>query len=146
MFIYDQLNDFTKSDSIKNILLIDYPTSEYASFINGGSFVKNDKQSALFKESEEALNYDNVKSIEKFKSTLKININSSLAAPAAFSIGYYYDQVSNADSAIKYYQFVVDNYPESEQSNFAVERLLNINQALSLIYADSTSPPELAPN
>ena len=146
MFIYDQLNDSTKSDSIKNILLRDYPTSEYTSFLNGGSFVKNDKQSALFRESEEALNYDSVKSIDKFKSTLKININGSLAPSAAFSIGYYYDQVSNADSALKYYQFIVDNYPESEQSNFAVERLLNINQALSLIHADSTSLQELAPN
>ena len=87
-----------------------------------------------------------MKSIEKFKSTLKININGSVAPFAAFSIGYYYDQVSNADSALKYYQFVVDNYPESEQSNFAVERLLNINQALSIIHEDSTSAPELAPN
>ena len=146
MYIYDQLNEFTKSDSIKNKILRDYPTSEYASFLNGGSFVKNDKQSALFKESEEALNYDNVISIEKFKTTLKININGSLAPSAAFSIGYYYDQVSNADSALKYYQFVVDNYPESEQSNFADERLFSINQALSLIHADSTSAPELAPN
>ena len=146
MFIYDQLNEFTKSDSMKNIILRDYPTSEYASFINGGNFVKNDKQSALFKESEEALNYDNFKSIEKFKTTLKVNINGSLAAPAAFSIGYYYDQISNADSALKYYQFVVDNYPESEQSSFADERLFSINQALSLIHVDSTSAPELAPN
>ena len=70
----------------------------------------------------------------------------ALTCFAAFSIGYYYDQVSNADSALKYYQFVVDNYPESEQSSFADERLFSINQALSLIHVDSTSAPELAPN
>ena len=70
---------------------------------------------------------------------MKININGSLAASAAFSIGYYYDKVSNADSALKYYQFVVDNYPESDQSKFASQRLSSINQALALIKLDSTS-------
>ena len=146
VFIYDQSNDITKSDSLKNLLLEKYPNSEYTSYINGGDFLENDNQSLLFKKSEEALKVNQAQSIEKFKTTLKFNIYSSLAAPAAFSIGYFYDQEFNADSALKYYQFVVDNYPESDQSKFASQRLSSINQALALIKLDSTSSSASAPN
>ena len=146
VFIYDQYNDTTKSDSLKNLLLEKYPNSEYTSYLNGGDFLENDNQSLLFKKSEEALKVNQAQSIEKFKTTLKFNIYSSLAAPAAFSIGYFYDQEFNADSALKYYQFVVDNYPESDQSKFASQRLSSINQALALIKLDSTSSSASAPN
>ncbi len=146
VFIYDQYNDITKSDSLKNLLLEKYPNSEYTSYINGGDFLENDNQSLLFKKSEEALKVNQAQSIEKFKTTLKFNIYSSLAAPAAFSIGYFYDQEFMPDSALKYYQFVVDNYPESDQSKFASQRLSSINQALALIKLDSTSSSASAPN
>ena len=146
IFIFEQLNDSIKVESTRNLLLQSYPDSEYTSYLIGGKFSKKDDQSVLFKKSEEISKIDQVRSLEKFKTTLRYDINSSLAAPAAFFIGYHYDQESNVDSALKYYQFLVDEFPKSDQSNFASQRISNINHALALIKADSTTSPVLVPN
>lgn len=146
IFIFEQLNDSIKVESTRNLLLQSYPDSEYTSYLIGGKFSKKDDQSILFKKSEEISKIDQVRSLEKFKTTLRYDINSSLAAPAAFFIGYHYDQESNVDSALKYYQFLVDKFPKSDQSNFASQRISNINHALALIKADSTTSPVLVPN
>ena len=146
IFVYDQLNDSLSSQSNKEELLENFPKSEYASYLSGNDFIENDKQRLLFKESEEALKKDPIESIEKFKSTLNLNLNGPLAAAASLSIGYYYDQESLVDSALKYYQFTIDKYPNSEQSIIASKRAIVISQALSLIKPDSVSGSNLAPN
>ena len=84
--------------------------------------------------------------IEKFKSTLKLNLNGSLAPAASLSIGYYYDQGSLVDSALKYYQFTIETYPDSEQSIIASERAKAISLALSIIKLDSASSSDLKSN
>ena len=146
IFVYNQLNDSLKSQSNREELLENFPNSEYASYLSGNDFTENDKQRLLFKESEEALKRDPIESIEKFKSTLNLNLNGPLAAAASLSIGYYYDQESLADSALKYYQFTIDKYPNSEQSIIASKRAGVISLALSLIKPDSVSSSNLAPN
>ena len=146
IFVYNQLNDSLKSHSNREELLENFPNSEYASYLSGNDFIENDKQWLLFKESEEALKIDPIESIEKFKSTLNLNLNGPLAAAASLSIGYYYDQESLADSALKYYQFTIDKYPNSEQSIIASKRAGVISLALSLIKPDSVSSSNLAPN
>ena len=146
IFVYDQLNDSLSSQSNREELLENFPNSEYASYLSGNDFIENDKQRLLFKESEEALKKDPIESIEKFKSTLNLNLNGPLAAAASLSIGYYYDQESLVDSALKYYQFTIDKYPNSEQSIIASKRAIVISQALSLIKPDSVSGSNLAPN
>ncbi len=139
IFVYQQLNDSLNSKYNKEKLLANFPSSEYASYLTGNDFIENDAQRLLFKESEKLLKISTAESIEKFKSALKLNLSSSLAASASFSIGYYYDQESLADSALKYYQFTIDKYPNSEQSIIASERAEAISQALSLMNLDSTS-------
>jgi len=139
IFVYEQLNDSLNSQLNKEILFESYPDSEYASYLSGNDFKENDAQRLLFKESEELIKINFAESIEKFKSTLKLNLNSSLAAAASLSIGYYYDQESLADSALKYYRFTMDKYPNSEQSIIASERAEAITFALSLIKPDSAS-------
>ena len=146
IFVYDQLNDSLSSQSNKEELLENFPKSEYASYLSGNDFIENDKQRLLYKESEEALKKNPIESIRKFKSTLNLNLNGPLAAAASLSIGYYYDQESLVDSALKYYQFTIDKYPNSEQSIIASKRAIVISQALSLIKPDSVSGSNLAPN
>ncbi len=146
IFVYDQLKDSLKSQSNREQLLENFPNSEYASYLSGNDFIENDTQRLLFKESEKVLKTNPIDSIEKFKSTLKLNLDGSLAAAASFSIGYYYDQELLADSALKYYQFILEKYPDSEQSVFASERVKAISLALSLIKPDSVTSSNLAPN
>ena len=146
IFVCDRINDSLKSQLNRKNLLENYPGSEYASYLSGNDFKENDAQRLLFKESEELNKTNFTESIKKFKSTLKLNLNSSLAVAASFSIGYYYDQESLADSALKYYRFTIDKYPNSEQSIIASERVEAINLALSLIKPDSVSSSGLIPN
>ena len=135
-----------KSELNRKILLESYPGSEYASYLSGNDPKENDEQRLMFKRSEELIKINFAKSIEKFKSTLKLNLNSPLAAAASFSIGYYYDQESLADSALKYYRFTMAKYPNSEQSIIASERAEVISFALSLIKPDSASSSGATPN
>ena len=60
-------------------------------------------------------------------------MKGNLAAPAAYSIGYYYDQTAVIDSAMKYYQWIRENHPESDQAKQADTRLQTLNMVLSSI-------------
>ena len=55
----------------------------------------------------------------------------------AFNIGYYYDQETEIDSALKYYTWIKDNHPNSDQSIYATQRLNSINLALSSLEPDT---------
>ena len=146
IFVYDQLNDSLKSQSNRKELLENFPSSEYASYLSGDDFKERDIQRLRFEESEKLLKTNPPESIEKFKSTLKLNLNGSLAPAASLSIGYYYDQESLVDSALKYYQFTIETYPDSEQSIIASERAKAISLALSIIKPDSASSSGLKSN
>ena len=146
IFVYDQLNDSLKSQSNSKELLENFPSSEYASYLSGDNFKERDIQRLRFEESEKLLKTNPPESIEKFKSTLKLNLNGSLAPAASLSIGYYYDQESLVDSALKYYRFTIETYPDSEQSIIASERARAISLALSIIKPDSASSSGLKSN
>ena len=146
IFVYDQLNDSLKSQTNRKELLENFPSSEYASYLSGDDFKERDIQRLRFEESEKLLKTNPPESIEKFKSTLKLNLNGSLAPAASLSIGYYYDQESLVDSALKYYQFTIETYPDSEQSIIASERAKAISLALSIIKPDSASSSGLKSN
>ena len=81
---------------------------------------------------------DNINNaIQLFKSALALDLKGDLAAPAAYSIGYYYDQTAVIDSAVKYYQWIKENHPGSDQSKQADIRLQTLNMVLS-----SITPPD----
>ena len=71
------------------------------------------------------------------KSVIKIDSEDEYALSAAFTLGYYYDQEAEIDSALKYYTWIKDNHPNSDQSMHASERLNSINLALSSIESDT---------
>ena len=114
--------------------------------MSGEKFIINDKQKLLFENSEKISKTNQIEAIKSYKATLKLNLKGPLAVPAAFSIAYYYDQETLPDSALKYYQWIIDNFPKSEQSSKATERMEAINLALSVIEPDSTDASIMEPN
>ena len=71
------------------------------------------------------------------KSVIQIDSEDEYALSAAFTIGYYYDQEAVIDSTLKYYTWIKDNHPNSEQAIHATQRLNSINLALSSIQPDT---------
>jgi len=145
-FIYNQLTDSLNAQKIREDLISQFPNSEYSSYLSGEKFIINDKQKLLFENSEKISKTNQIEAIKSYKATLKLNLKGPLAVPAAFSIAYYYDQETLPDSALKYYQWIIDNFPKSDQSSKATERMEAINLALSVIEPDSTDASIMEPN
>ena len=138
-FIYYQLQDTLKAKILKHDLIKQFPDSEYASYLSGNDFINNDQQRMLFENSEKIFKTNQFESIGLYKTALKYNVKGSLAAPAAYTIASYYDKEILPDSALKYYQFIIDNFPKTEQATKAMERREAINFAISIIEPDSTA-------
>ena len=77
------------------------------------------------------------KAIDLYKSVMSMNLDGEYSVSAAYAIGYYYDQEAEVDSALKYYSWINENYPDSDQSSQATSRMNSINFALSSIEADT---------
>ena len=71
------------------------------------------------------------------KSVIQIDSKDEYALSAAFTIGYYYDQEAVIDSTLKYYTWIKDNHPNSDQSIHVIQRLNSISQALNSIESDT---------
>ena len=138
IFIHEMLNDSITAMKIKENLIKNYPDSEYSNYLNDSIVPVSDLQHKLFMESENIAKKDYSEAIPLYKKTLNYDKTSFLAAPATFSIGYFYDQVTEIDSALKYYSLVVNNFPDTDQSKEASTRISYLNLILSEINQDST--------
>ena len=138
VFVYEALNDSISSAEIKTNLLMNFPESEYTSYLTGGIGISDAKgQRKILKEAESEMLHDKQKAINILKSSIQIDSEDEYALSAAFAIGYYYDQEAVIDSALKYYTWIKDNHPNSDQSIHATQRLNSINLALSSVQSDT---------
>ena len=138
VFVYEALNDSISSEQIKLNLLKNFPDSEYTSYLTGGGGItKSNGQKMIFKQAKSEMLHDKKKGIDILKSVIQINSEDEYALSAAFTIGYYYDQEAVIDSALKYYTWIKDNHPNSDQSIHANQRLNSINLALSSVESDT---------
>ena len=138
VFVYEALDDSISSAEIKSNLLKNFPESEYASYLTGGSGISDAKgQRKILKEAESEMLHDKQKAINILKSSIQIDSEDEYALSAAFAIGYYYDQEAVIDSALKYYTWIKDNHPNSDQSIHATQRLNSISLALSSVEPDT---------
>ena len=138
VFVYEELNDSTSSAEVKSNLLKNFPDSDYSSYLTGGNGISDTKgQRIILKEAESEMLNNKEKAIDILKNAFQINSEDEYALSAAFTIGYYYDQEAVIDSALKYYTWIKDNHPNSDQSTQATQRLNSINLALSTIETDT---------
>jgi len=132
-FVHESMGNKEEAETSRNNLLASFPTSEYASYLSETVHTETKAQEAAYLQAESQIT-DNVNNaIQLFKSALSLDLKGDLAVPAAFSIGYYYDQTAVIDSAVKYYQWIKDNHPGSDQSKQADIRLQTLNMVLSSI-------------
>ena len=103
----------------------------------GGGITEANEQKKIFKKAESEMFHDKKKGIDILKSVIQIDSEDEYALSAAFTIGYYYDQETVIDSALKYYTWIKDNHPNSDQSIHVIQRLNSINLALNSVESDT---------
>ena len=138
VFVYEALNDSISSSKMKSNLLKNYPHSEYTSYLtNGNRISEQNRKKMIIKKAETEMLHDKKKGIEILKSIMKIDSEDEYTLSVAFNIGYYYDQETVIDSALKYYTWIKDNHPNSDQAIHATQRLNSINLAISSLEPDT---------
>ena len=136
-FVYETIDDTISAKNTRQDILTYFPSSEYASYFDKNIMVEEKIQVELFRNAEKEIPLNINKAIESFKEALYIDTNNDLAISAAYSIGYYYDQEAVIDSALYYYNWIKENYPNSEQTEQISERIQTLNNVLSFINADT---------
>jgi tetratricopeptide (TPR) repeat protein len=123
----NEFQDKIVADSIKNIILEKYPTSEYAFYLQGnGSFTKKtpspkDKYKELFLAAENDLVENQFHmAISKFRTISQADSGSTWAMKSLFNIAHIYEKkLKNIDEAIKYYKIIIDEYPTTQFGKIA---------------------------
>ena len=117
------------SNRYKEKILKEYPNTDFAkSIINDLNLeIEHNPTEMLVKA--ENLWLDNKRaSLKAYKDILGIDASTESSNIAAYFLGYYYDyELSNADSAIVYYKWLVTKHASSKQSQIAKKRLEALN-------------------
>ena len=132
-FMFENMADSANAQSTRDHLLESFPNSEYASYISEDVQVEKKKQEILYTKAESQITSNPDNAIQLLKESVRIDEKSDLAVSAAYTISYHYDQSAEIDSALKYYQWIQDNHPRSDQSLSAAKRFQTLQMVLSSI-------------
>jgi tetratricopeptide (TPR) repeat protein len=132
-FIFENMADSVNAQSSRDHLLESFPNSEYAAYISEDVKVEKKKQEMLYSKAESQITSNPDNAIQLLKESIRLDEKSDLAISAAYTISYHYDQSAEIDSALKYYQWIQDNHPRSDQSLSAVKRFQILQMVLSSI-------------
>ena len=146
VFVYKAVGDSVAARKYQNKLLLKFPTSEYSSFFNKDTIKNQSLQHNTYHQAELESKNNPLLAIATYKLALSMDIHSDLAAPAVYSIGYYYDQEALVDSALKYYNELIENYPDSEQGKVVSGRIKLLNNIMAISNNDSLNTNEQGPN
>jgi len=132
-FMFENMADSVNAQSTRDHLLGSFPNSEYASYISEDVKVEKKNQELFYAKAESQITSNPDNAIQLFKESIRLDEKSDLAVSAAYTISYFYDQSAEIDSALKYYQWIQDNHPRSDQSISAAKRVQTLQMVLSSI-------------
>ena len=132
-FMFENMADSVNARSTRDHLLESFPNSEYAAYISEDVKVEKKKQEMFYSKAESQITSNPDNAIQLLKESISLDEKSDLAVSAAYTISYYYDQSAEIDSALKYYQWIQDNHPRSDQSLSAAKRVQTLQMVLSSI-------------
>jgi tetratricopeptide (TPR) repeat protein len=132
-FMFENMADSVNAQSTRDHLLESFPNSEYAAYISEDVKVEKKKQEMFYSKAESQITSNPDNAIQLLKESIRLDEKSDLAVSAAYTISYHYDQSAEIDSALKYYQWIQDNHPRSDQSLSAAKRFQTLQLVLSSI-------------
>ena len=138
-YIYEIKGDTLNALKIRDELLELYPNSDYSNYMTKKESQKKiiNKINKDFKLAESLFYSNNQNSLKLFKTIINQNSENQLAPFAAFKLANFYDQSTEIDSAIKYYEWIIINHPKSAQSFVAENRKTVLNTALSSLLIEN---------
>jgi len=127
--LFEQLGDSNKSSKYQELIINNYPESEYADHIRLSNRFKDYGISgfALLASAENLYSANSDSALIEYKKIADLS-NSETAKRALFFVANEYDyQLFDPDSAYKYYEQITVRFPESEQAKIAKVRLKYLN-------------------
>ena len=126
--IYDTQND-NRKNVYKERILNTYPDSDFAKFIiEDQNLDTAHKPSEMLLKAESLWSINSDESLKIYRSILNIDSSTESSNIAAYFLGYHYDyELSNADSAVVYYKWLVSKHPNSKQGELAQKRLESLD-------------------
>jgi tetratricopeptide (TPR) repeat protein len=138
--LYNDIGDTIKSNNYKNILMSDFPKSDYTSYVSKGDSLNLEKRPVeiLFLEAENLWTSNPGVSMNEFKKVINADTLSEVSASAAYFLGYQYDYTyAIVDSAFKYYDWLNVMHPMSEQNKLAKARVKFLKQLVQASEPDT---------
>jgi tetratricopeptide (TPR) repeat protein len=134
-FILEKEGKDSLAFELKNMIINNYSKTDYAlAIMNADSTfsaldLNSDKNLVL---AENKWLNDPILALDKYKQIIKIDTLSESSAKAAYFLAYQYDyKFVKADSALKYYKWIMKYHQDSEQSLFSQKRIVFLNNVLS---------------
>jgi tetratricopeptide (TPR) repeat protein len=134
-FILEQAGNDSLALELKNMIIKDYSKTDYALAIMNVDSTSNsldlnsDKNLVL---AEKKWLNDPILALDNYKEIINIDTLSETSAKAAYFLAYQYDyKFVKADSALKYYKWIIKYHEDSEQSLFSQRRIVFLNNVLS---------------
>lgn len=139
-FLYNKNNQTYQAEHYSNIIIENFPVSEYADYIRKKLDLPETPGSThsllLAAEAEWLINHSNALPI--YKSILSKDQSSETAARAALFLAYHYDHTfSEQDSAYFYYSWLQENHIDSEQAQSCKTRFELLKQNYTMVETDS---------
>ena len=127
--INNDLNNLDESKLYEKRIIELYPDSEYAEYLRthrsdmdyGVSSLK------LLHQAEELYLIDKKMAINEYKNIANQTNTEASVRALLFLANEYNNKLFIADSATKYYQLIVDRFPDTEQAQIANKKLSIIN-------------------
>jgi len=138
-FIYNMDNEEKTALKIKERLSNEHPDSEYAEYLNNNQKVLESKDNMLFEKANKMLTENRIEALNLFKSLLKTSEKSDIKLSTSFFLAHNYDQNAEIDSALKYYNYIIQGFPETEHFRRAQNRDFILKNVLALTKQDSVS-------
>jgi hypothetical protein len=143
-YLLKNSQDSTEIDSLKTLLTTQFPETEYAEAVRKDMGIEKEKSVSeqQFILAETAwFNQNKSEALRSFKTIIHKDTLSNYALKSGYFLGNKFDyELSNPDSALKYYDWVSKYFPESDQ---AIQSKPRINQMTALLSPTDTATVEL---
>ena len=138
-FIHNMNNEEKKALQIKERLSNEHPDSEYNEYLSNNQKVLESKDNILFEKANKMLTENRIEALNLFKSLLKTSEKSDIKLSTSFFLAHNYDQNAEIDSALKYYNYIIEGFPETEHFRRAQNRDFILKNVIALTKQDSVS-------
>jgi len=138
-FIYRMNDEEEKALKTEDRLIEEHSESEYVEYLSDNQNIMESKDNIVFNEADKMLSENRNEALKLFKALLKTSEKSDVKLSTSFILAHNYDQNAEIDSALKYYNYIIEGYPDTDHYVKAQNRNFILKNVISLTEQDSVS-------